>query len=241
VSLAWFRLYGETVDDAKLRVLAFEDRWHYIAILCCKCQGLQDTTPRDRLDRMIGVKLGLAARELDEVRRRLMAEDLIDRQWQPCGWDRRQFRSDDVTSRTQKWREAQKEKESEKTRTDTYTESNVPVNVSGTFQERFKEFRALYPARAGSQPWTKAEKAIHARLADGVTWDEIIEGVRRYAAFCAATGKARTEYVLQASTFCGPDKRFLEDWSTPATKADARLSTNLDAAAEFLRRTNAST
>lgn len=35
-----FRAYTEMVDDEKLRLLAFEDRWHYVALLCLKGQGV---------------------------------------------------------------------------------------------------------------------------------------------------------------------------------------------------------
>ena len=65
-----------------------------------------------------------------------------------------------------------------------------------------------------------------------------MDGARRYAEFCRVTGKLETEYVMQAATFFGPDRRYLEAWAAPATKADVRLAGNLDAAAEFMRRTD---
>jgi hypothetical protein len=40
--LTWFRMYSEAVDDEKLRLLAFEDRWHFVAILCCKAKRILD-------------------------------------------------------------------------------------------------------------------------------------------------------------------------------------------------------
>ena len=45
----------------------------------------------------------------------------------------------------------------------------------------------------------------------------MVAGAERYASFCDATGKTGTEYVSQAATFLGPDKRFLEDWALPAS------------------------
>jgi hypothetical protein len=130
----WFRCYGEMVDDAKLRLLAFEDRWHYVAILCCKTQGLLDETKPELLDRIVGLKLGLASRELDEVRRRLIEVELIDRDWQPLGWNSRQFVSDTSAERTRKWRERKTSptpppKES-KTKTETDTEGDVTSDVT---------------------------------------------------------------------------------------------------------------
>lgn len=75
--IRWFRMYAEAVDDEKLRLLAFEDRWHFVALLCCKAQGLLDGT--DVLTRRkVAVKLGLDSRELEEVARRLAEVGLID-------------------------------------------------------------------------------------------------------------------------------------------------------------------
>lgn len=79
----------------------------------------------------------------------------------------------------------------------------------------FAEFKAAYPKRGGGNPWPRAIKAIRARLTEGHTWPEIIAGVTRYAAFVRETGREGTEFVMQAATFCGPDKRFLEAWEPP--------------------------
>lgn len=40
--LPWFRTYIRMVDDDKLKLLAFEDRWHFVALLCLKGEGLLD-------------------------------------------------------------------------------------------------------------------------------------------------------------------------------------------------------
>lgn len=137
MSLPWFRLYGETVDDAKLKLLAFEDRWHYIALLCCKAQGITDNTRPELLDRMIAAKLGLALRELDEVRRRLIEVELIDQDWQPTGWERRQYASDDVSSRVRRFREKGKNPPHTppEVEEETDTERGVTGNVTETLHE----------------------------------------------------------------------------------------------------------
>lgn len=107
--LSWFRLWADAVDDEKLRLLAFEDRWHFVAILCCKAQGLLDE-PGDLMARKIAVKLGLQLRELDEVARRLAEVGLIDQaDFQPIAWDRRQYASDRSTERVRKFRERQQD------------------------------------------------------------------------------------------------------------------------------------
>lgn len=113
--LPWFRLYSEAVDDPKMRLLAFEDRWHFIAILCCKCQGLLDKHNEGMARRMIAVKLGLDSRELDEVSRRLAEVGLIDPDTlNPLAWDVRQFKSDSSAARVRKYRKKKRKKERNK-------------------------------------------------------------------------------------------------------------------------------
>jgi hypothetical protein len=137
MSLTWFRLYGETVDDGKLKLLAFEDRWHFIAVLCCKAQGILDNTKPALLDRTIAAKLGLDLRALDEVKRRLIEVDLISARWQPTGWERRQYVSDDSTARVRKFRERQKTLLDSDPETDSEadTEGVVTGNVNVTLHE----------------------------------------------------------------------------------------------------------
>jgi hypothetical protein len=101
----------------------------------------------------------------------------------------------------------------------------------------FSELQAIYPKRGGDQRWHDARKAINARLTEGHTWPQILNGAQRYAAWCVETGKVGTETVKQAATFVGPGKAFLEPWTPPLTKADVRLGANLSAADEFMRRT----
>ena len=127
-SFPWFRLYNEAIDDEKLRLLAFEDRWHFVALLCCKSKGLLDSADsHDLKNRKIALKLGLSSRELDEVARRLAEVGLIDRDTlQPLAWDERQFHSDDSTSRVRKFRERQKQ---------AGNASKHPCNVSVTVQD----------------------------------------------------------------------------------------------------------
>jgi hypothetical protein len=108
---SWLRLYAEAIDDDKLRLLAFEDRWHYVALLCCKAQGILDEAGA-LLMRRVAVKLGVQLRELDEIARRLAEVELIDRETlQPLGWDARQFVSDaDATAAERKRRQRERGK-----------------------------------------------------------------------------------------------------------------------------------
>ena len=106
--LPWLRLYSGMVDNGKVRLLAYEDRWHFVALLCIKQQGILELKP-GLLERSIAVKLGLQLRELDEVKRRLMEVELINENWSPIGWDDHQFKSDSGAERMRKYRGKNKE------------------------------------------------------------------------------------------------------------------------------------
>ena len=107
-ALPWFRVYHRMVDDEKLRLLAFEDRWHFVAICCIKGSGLLDEPDNDMRDRKIAVKLGVQVRELEEIARRLFEVGLVDEALNPCAWDELQYHSDNSTARVKKFREKQR-------------------------------------------------------------------------------------------------------------------------------------
>ena len=79
----------------------------------------------------------------------------------------------------------------------------------------FDQIKAAYPKRYGGYGWGALRRLIPARLAEGNTWDDILEGTRAYSRFCDHTGKTGSELVKQAKTFYGRDCWFLEDYSIP--------------------------
>lgn len=152
--MPWFRMYTESVDDEKLRLLAFEDRWHFVAILCCKGQGiLDDAGPL--LRRKIAVKLGLDMRTLDDVARRLAEVGLLDQETlQPIAWDVRQMRSDSSAERVRAYRERMKR------------DGNVTVTAQEEEAEKEKEKEG--EGRGEPKPKAKA-KGADAPTLPGVT------------------------------------------------------------------------
>ena len=103
--MPWFRLYNRIIDDTKLKLLAFEDRWHFVALCCLKSSGLIDKPESDLRTREIAVALGVQLRELDEIGRRLREVGLVDERLNPVAWDELQFKSDNSTARVQDYRE----------------------------------------------------------------------------------------------------------------------------------------
>ena len=109
----------------------------------------------------------------------------------------------------------------------------------------FEELRAVYPKRGGAQPWSRAVKAANKRIREGVRFNTMIEGARRYAGYCEATGKVGTEFVMQAATFLGPDQHYLEPWTLQGSdeyepdEFDASVYTNADAVKRWRQRRDA--
>ena len=120
----WFRMYHEFAKDSAIQCLDFADQRHYVVILCLKCDGTIDRkVTRANRDRLIRQGLGLSEKETTNVKKRLQELKLIDKNWQPKGWHKRQFVSDGSTQRTRKYR---KNKET----------GNVPETLQGTSHDR---------------------------------------------------------------------------------------------------------
>jgi hypothetical protein len=76
----------------------------------------------------------------------------------------------------------------------------------------FEQAWAAYPARHGGNPKKDALAAWNARRREGEAAATMLAGLERYKAHMTAEGKVGTQYVLQAATFFGPGKRYLEPW-----------------------------
>lgn len=125
----WFRTYNRMVDDEKLRLLAFEDRWHFMALCCLKNEGLLDEPDGELRRRKIAVRMGLQVRELEEVGRRLREVELIDDNLSPIKWDDLQRPSDNSSERVKKFRQKQRDSKPKRDVTVTETDGNAKSNA----------------------------------------------------------------------------------------------------------------
>lgn len=80
-----------------------------------------------------------------------------------------------------------------------------------------------YPKRPGASK-AGSLKAWRARRKAGATAAEMLAGVERYAAYCAASA-TEPRFIKQPSTFFGPDEHFRADWTfTPSAPRATSLS-----------------
>lgn len=138
----WFRMYSDFLEDAKIISLAFEDQRHFIGVLALKGAGLldQECAP-EVMDRLVGQKLWVDRSSIIEVKRRLVEVDLIDANWQPVAWDKRQFVSDrDPTAADRQQRKRDRDRKGEEKRNGSITrDSNDIVTRDVTDQSRRSE------------------------------------------------------------------------------------------------------
>jgi hypothetical protein len=84
--MQWFRLYSRIIDDKKIKLLAFEDRWHFVALCCLKSSGLIDSEDSDLRTRQIAVALEVTPTALAGIKHRLVSAGLLANDWTPIGW-----------------------------------------------------------------------------------------------------------------------------------------------------------
>lgn len=105
-----------------------------------------------------------------------------------------------------------------------------PDRKRTTYPEEFEELWAAYPKRAGHDPKKPAFQAWTARQRDdGVSHEDMMAGVQRYAAYCRAEGMVNTRFVKQAQFFLGPNHPFADEWSPSQNRRPSMKSSFEDA------------
>jgi len=141
----WLKLHNDIIHDPKIRALAFEDRWHFVALLCLKNDGTLDESDALR-HTLLEIALGLHGKDLQSLKDRLLKLHLIKDDWTPANWDKRQGSKDaTAAARQRKYRE--KLKRDKETRDavsngegDAATDRDVTHNVTG--RSKKKEVRS---------------------------------------------------------------------------------------------------
>lgn len=89
-----------------------------------------------------------------------------------------------------------------------------------------QELKAAYPAKSGPVGWASMKLLLACRRAlMESTWTEIIDGCKRYKAYCEASGREGTEFVQNPLRFIS-DGCHLEDFAyqAPQTKEQLELA-----------------
>lgn len=100
----WFRLYGEFATDPKVQMLSEVDQRRYIMLLCLKCSNADVTLHETE----IAFQLRISNEELRKTQSVLMSKKLINEDYSPTAWDKRQYLSDSSAARVARHREKKK-------------------------------------------------------------------------------------------------------------------------------------
>ncbi len=175
----WFRMYSDFMFDEKIEFIAFEDQRHYVFILCMKNAGVLDKeyAQPGMLERVVSKRLGLYGEAFESAKKRLIDAGLIDSEFHPVAWDKRQFLSDSSAERVKAYRDRLKKdvkrpcnvtvtvQEAETdTDTDTEEDSSQKVSTLCPHQSIVDLYHQLIPTARRVKEWTPdRQKALRAR------------------------------------------------------------------------------
>lgn len=208
--MKWFKLYPEIANHPRLRILSFEDRWHYISLMCAKADGTLDQPNEKLRDQMLSVHLGLTPVEMVQVKERLMDVELIAEDWDIINWEDKQ--SSDATGAARKRRQRAREKlAKEEEERNKNTEQNVTVTGQSRDiekEETVERIWKLFPKKVAKAKCVKKLTKL-----DKPTLALIEKDLR------ARVWPTETRYILNPETYINQE-RWLDEISMPEQKEE---------------------
>lgn len=215
MTTTWFRLYHDFLKDEKIISLAFEDQRHYIGILILKSEGTLDKNVDETLlDRIVAQNLWIDHAIIRDVKKRLFDIGLINKDWQPKGWNNRQKRSDKDTTNSERQKRFRDKKQEE-------NNSNALCNgeVTGTEERRGEEKREDKPFSFTLKQLTQVDNLSKEYLSELKTYIEASNKTLTYEEFINGLESKGTKY-----------KNFKSAYTTWANNKDKwnKQSNNVD-------------
>jgi len=208
--MKWFKLYPEIANHPRLRILSFEDRWHYISLMCAKADGTLDQPNEKLRDQMLSVHLGLTPVEMGQVKERLMDVELIADDWDIINWEDKQ--SSDATGAARKRRQRAREKLAKE---EELRNKNKEQNVTVTGQSRdiekdeaIERIWKLFPKKVAKSKCVKKLERLDTATLGLIEKD-----------LSARVWPAETRYILNPETYINQE-RWLDEISTPEQKGE---------------------
>jgi len=100
----WFKFHHEFATDPVVQLLSFEDQRHFVVLLCLKAGGALDREYGNSgtRERVILSALRIDSVSLVDLKNRLMEIAVIDADWQPTAWEKRQESKDKTAAERQR-------------------------------------------------------------------------------------------------------------------------------------------
>lgn len=207
--MKWFKLYSELAQHPRLRILSFEDRWHYVSLMCAKADGTIDQKSEKLRDQMLSVHLGLTPVEMAAVKDRLMDVELIADDWDIINWEDKQ--SADATGAARKRRQRAREKLAKEEKSKNIKNKEQNVTVTGQSRDIEKEEAIervwkLYPKKVAKKTCVKKLAKL-----DMATLGLIEKDLR------ARAWDPNPRFILNPETYIN-NERWLDKVSAPEQK-----------------------
>lgn len=224
--LPWFRMYTEFATDPLIRMLSFEDRAHFVMALCLKANGTLDKeyaspeVKRAVLSQLFGLSGRGENNALDAANERVRALGLVDIDWHPLNWEKRQFKSDSsdptAADRMQRYRDRK--------RNDTVTLRNVTPLESESESESDSNTEHMQSAPASRETERSASRSTACRLPDDFALtEEMTAYAKGQQCDPARTFEAFGDYWRAASGAKARKHDWIATWRTWCrTEADRR-------------------
>lgn len=226
----WFRVWADMVNDPKFRTIARASKQEisrvisvYMHMLTCASNATERGRTEGWSDEDVATALDIETCAVESIREAMQGR-VLDSDYLR-GWEKRQpLREDGAAERAKAWRD--KKKGEVKTQANA-SERKQTLDTDKTREEenktKSKSFPAApvdtdfemawssYPRRSGA---SKADslKQWKARIKAGASSEQIIAGVRRYAAYVTAR-QTEDGFIKQPATFFGPGKHYESDWA----------------------------
>lgn len=127
----WFRMYAEFATDPKVQMLSEKDQRRYLMLLCLRCSNTDVTLHETE----VAFQLRITDEELAATKAVLLAKGLINDDFTPTAWDKRQYVSDSSAKRVAAHRARKKKAEKQGcnvTVTPPDTDTDTDINPSHT-------------------------------------------------------------------------------------------------------------
>ena len=212
--MKWLKLYVDIAQNPRMKLLAFEDRWHYISLLCAKAEGYLDEREQLR-DRMVSVHLGLTPVEVEHVKDRLIDVGLISSDWQIYNWDEKQ--SADATGAARKRRERARKKAEKESAVTTKEVRNKNIEQEVTVTGQSRDSHATEKEEAVERIWElfpkKVAKARCVKKLEKLSMTSLAEIEKDLRARVWPT---EMRYILNPETYINQE-RWLDEISMPGS------------------------
>ena len=151
--MQWFRMYGEFASDPKVQSMDETLQRRFVMFLCLHCNGEYDQLSEDEL----ACALRISTDELTRTKEVFRSKGFLNDEFRISNWNKRQYKSDDVSVRVKKYRDKKKKRG-----------CNVTVSPSDTDSDTDSERNKKAP----SEPLV-ASKRDDAALRVFAHWQEV--------------------------------------------------------------------